>query len=164
MISRAHQQCGHIMMFCTNCFATGCDVHRCDNSIGNGNASICKYCGARSVITNSRRNELAKNRKFEGISHDQDVEHRLKALEYANNITFQTHTRSSVNTYGHGSVFHRQKNNFMTWVIFFGVCWAISKVVDYKQFDGLLGFVLGIVNICGALAELPIAIIREIIF
>lgn len=164
MISSAHQQCGHIMMFCTNCLATGCDVHRCDNSIGNGNSSICKYCGARATVTNFRRNELAKKRKFEGINHDQDVEHRLKALEHATNITFQTHSRRSVNTQGHGSVYHRPKTSLMTWVIFFSVCWVISKAVDYKQFDGLLGFVLGLVNICGAIAEIPIVIIKEIIF
>jgi len=151
MISRTHQQCGHILMFCTNCHSTGCDVSHCENCIGNGNYHICKVCGARAVITNFRRNEVLRYRGRENVQLNSDVEYRLNTLEKHNQLQFQSHDRRThyTGTY-----------SWWKWIGFFAICWAISQVLDHKDFTGILGFILSIVNIAGAIAEIPVAIIK----
>jgi hypothetical protein len=108
-------------------------------------------CGARSVVTNFRRNEVLRYRSRENVSHNHDVEYRLKTIEKHNKLQFQTHNRRTQYT---GSY------SWWKWIAFFAICWAVSQVLDHHQYTGILGFVISIVNIAGALAEIPVAIFK----
>lgn len=150
MITRNHQ-CGHVQKVCNHCLSVGCDNTNCPSCIGNGTTRICKVCGSDDVSFMEDRQYKLKARAYEQQKVAEHTERRFKALEKKAHIEYRANTRSVRELPNAG----RSIRIFLTFLI----CYVLSQFLKYDDFNGIIGFIVGVINVIGGIAEVIVKLL-----
>ena len=153
-ILRNHS-CGHVQRICPRCLSVGCGYSNCPECIGHNSAMVCKVCGCNDVLSmeNYQYKKVARANEVKRESTQTNL--RMRNLEQASNIRYISGYEGSHYS-GFPNIFKLQ------YIIILIVCYGLSSVMHYKDYNGLLGIIVGLINIVGGLFQLVINILLNV--